>query len=354
MTISEMHIQFDIELQSLNSKRFGEVEPEEKDVLLNNSITDFVDLSIDPDEIKAKKYGFEDSIRKYQGIEKLIRNEEQPYFTTSQYPDAVYTDIPTDCYRYIRSRSSSKFSCNDILEVTTQNYTERVFIIPFVKDTHDTNLYRDYTFTINSIDVFKNEFGEGFNTQDAKFVVINKVLDHFNSNNFYGLRVTFENYKGKVYRDSYVFVTTDLTVPLIILSTSDGQDQTKAFTQFTYTKITPATTNIVTSSDRLIENDDSFEDVLVNSLTKTKALSLITTLQGNKLFAFYNLKSFLPQTVNIRYVTRPAIVSSVYNVSCDLNEDYHKAIVRMAAQRASAITQSKNYVGLVQENNNKN
>ena len=78
-TVKELHIALDQRLQQLNSNRKLVLYPEQKDARLNEAVLQFIN-NVVSDKTNIKKEGFEDTQKRYDDIEELIRTATLPIY----------------------------------------------------------------------------------------------------------------------------------------------------------------------------------------------------------------------------------------------------------------------------------
>ena len=118
-TARELHIGIDLGLQNINSNRKLDIEPAEKDWVLNAVMMQEINNRINP-KSNTKGEGFEDTIKRIDDLESLKRDTSRlsPFLKSNnyifnygqegnsqKYPNkAVYVHLPADCYRPIEVR----------------------------------------------------------------------------------------------------------------------------------------------------------------------------------------------------------------------------------------------------------
>jgi hypothetical protein len=103
MTISEMHVAFDLLLDKTNSLQYPSFLPEEKDFWLNQAIRKFVKTRYSG--FNSKREGFEQSQKRIDDLRSLVREVEIPctttdaikpngYVLTDGFANSEFDDIP--------------------------------------------------------------------------------------------------------------------------------------------------------------------------------------------------------------------------------------------------------------------
>lgn len=132
MTIQEMHYQFKIGLDKVDSLSSPNFIPEEIDIFLNNAQEQFISqraFSNNP-----KKEGLEETQKRVDDLKNIISNYNTTTFTTTvdNKPNGVFVALPSDYRHAIQEEATVSYTdCNS----TTQ--TEQAEIIPINHDEYN-------------------------------------------------------------------------------------------------------------------------------------------------------------------------------------------------------------------------
>lgn len=102
MTVQEMHIELDLNIQKINSNSTKNIEPEEKDWFLNNEVIKFLNQRT-RDLSDKRRLGFEEDTKRLKDIQPLIRKRtldvEALNIKEGRFilPSFVFKPIRTDC-----------------------------------------------------------------------------------------------------------------------------------------------------------------------------------------------------------------------------------------------------------------
>ena len=134
MTVKEMHIGIDVGIQKLNSNVFRNLEPQEKDWLLNEAVYKFINNRIS-NKTNAIQQGYQSIQKRYDDIESLLTKKT----LTAYKIDAktVFGFLPYNYFHLDSDLSNVAFNCVSIVgkytEVAETSYQTQ---IEFVKDTN--------------------------------------------------------------------------------------------------------------------------------------------------------------------------------------------------------------------------
>jgi hypothetical protein len=104
MTISEMHIAFDLLLDKVNSLQYPSFLPEEKDFFLNQAIRKFAKTRYSG--VNPKREGFEQSQKRIDDLRTLVRSVTIPCTSAG----AIYTSGTTKGYVLANALNSATFT----------------------------------------------------------------------------------------------------------------------------------------------------------------------------------------------------------------------------------------------------
>lgn len=357
MTALEMHIELDLLLRSVNSKRYNKLFDEEKDWLLNSSVLQFIKNRTNPLGNPNRK-GFEVDTKRYDDLEELVT---RPLLALPAYrydANTMYAYLPYRNFRFINSISNITYSCDPL--VTTQVPKETYYcVVPFVMA--DAGLYSGFKIektdlaaaTTTLFDVTGTTFSAGLSAAEESFLIINYALEVMNT--IPGIEARWENWNGAYYANSFIIVTNDPTTGLPVGNTSITTTYTSGavvtpFSTLSLTGYTTPTTNIGSVENRLIRSAD-IDAVETNSFIRTSADSPTTFTERDILFVKHKT-NFVINSVNIRYIRKPRKINLLLGRSCELNGRVHEEVVNLAAQRIKALLNAPDYKVLINENLN--
>lgn len=114
MTISEMHQEFKINLDKVDSLNYPDILPEEIDIFLNTNIEKFVSQKAYPNNSRE---GLEETQKRFDDLLTLITNfAGSPVGTGNEKPNGSTIILPLNYYHAIEEEVDiSYFDCNNIL-----------------------------------------------------------------------------------------------------------------------------------------------------------------------------------------------------------------------------------------------
>jgi hypothetical protein len=355
MLVQEMHIDFDIKFQKIDSNNIDTFLPQEKDWLLNIAQLRFI-RKHGKRNLNKLKEGGEDSFTRYEDFNELIKRVDLATTVQDGYVDSV---LPYDFFDYRNGSTKSFYDCNGITSSVTSN-SNKIFIVDFADSVSVGNKFVnfrldyivDYTGTpvltpLYSINDYDLNYGNPFTSNEEKFLIVNHVLEVVNNSGL--IEVRWENYGDTYKPNSFIFITNDLTIDAIRIS-YDAVSNDKLTTVNNYDSYSDNNNVIVKNNValRLVETEDLF-DALNHPYAKTIYNSPITTLRDGKI-QVYNSEKFIINNIQIDYIRKPRMISLSLNQSCEISESRHDVIVDFAVQLASAYVGSNTHQFLLNEN----
>lgn len=353
-----MHIGIDQILQKVNSKQTDSFKYQEKDWALNEECLRFIKQRTNPLS-NSKHQGLESTQKRYDDVAELITSA-----TLSTYyrdTNSVFGFLPVDYFSLINDRSFVKDLCgNNINTITTITETKKVCVVPFPDATETSSPY--YTnlsfiktddntilFDINNYITTIN----GLNSKEEKFYIINLALevmnklyplyDEYGKQNSFGIEVKWENFNGTYYKNSFIFIVTNL--PLFTGVTIQPNNTVCTSVDTLFKKYNLLNTNEV--PNRLCKTEDLYTLMGTNFAT-TFSHSPISSLSRGKINVHHKQK-FILNFVSIDYIRKPRKIDLILNQSCELNPNVHEEIVENTAKRLVGITKGENYQQIMNE-----
>lgn len=362
MDILEMHIDFDIKFQKVNSNRYRALLPEEKDWLINDATLKLIDERVYPKPLTrmSVEQKFQDTKPKYDEFEELVTTKVLTAYkadsTLGGYNDnANYVILPSDYYKLIDDKSHVIWKCDGGVRSDTTKllYVTEVY---FAKDvTHTTpNLYDNLAITINTglgnmvvFDIANYPpINNGIDSEELKFQLVNLIFDVVNYTKFSGVQVYWEKFRNTYKKDTFFFVSEQATTSIDIIlngATTNVVTTIASIPAYNFTG-----TDLKYKSDRLIMREE-IDDLLSFSFGSTLKDSPLSTLQRGNVIVYFDNTFNIPDVV-IDYIRRPRKVNIELGISSEVNKNMHEKIIDTAAQRAAAIIESGNLRNLMLNN----
>jgi hypothetical protein len=353
LTAKELHIAFDIKAQWLNSNRERVIMPEEKDMLLNRAMYQFIDVRCSR-KLNVKKEGFEDTQKRYDDLRELKNSFSAPTYIDSDFNsyngiDRVLLPLPFDYYHLINSRSFLKYNCNYLNKVLASTGIAQYIAIPILPETGVfNNFYIALSYnngsvvTTNIIDLSTYEFTSL--NKDNVFETINICLDTYNNLNgnielFYTTIGSYNYFMilNRVPSTSFSLVgasSSGINYDIQDLSTLISYDLTKVIANM--------------SAPNSLESSSSIDSMMLDYyFTKNLQESPLCTLDNSSLYLYEN-NTIAITSASITYIRKPKLINIKTNQGCELSQA--DEIVDIAVEIAKANLASQNYKEVINDN----
>lgn len=345
MTVKELHVNFDIAAQEVNSNRFDEVTSEEKDILLNNAMLKFINDTLE-NTTNPIKEGYQDTIKRYDELEALYENMELQVYNIDDRKQFVF--LPPDYLHYDFSESKVFNNCNqnNLIELQDDYYIYTLEFEDFVE-----NIAEDFKFEYNSTTYFNvadyPEIANNIYGNEIKFILIKSIIDnlqYFLKNKDNAVYMYWEKFNNKFYKNSFIFVSK-LNNEVFKLGTSNNMITATLQPKLTLKRFSLSDT--IYSVNRLVKTSAKY--LLNSNFGNTKFSSPIITIENGKLILHCNSK-FKSTKVNLGYLRIPKRINLYTNQSCELSESSHRKIVQYAVQFFKGISNNPEYKNIINEN----
>lgn len=345
MTVKELHVNFDIAAQEVNSNRFDEVTSEEKDILLNNAMFKFINDTLE-NTTNAVREGYQDTVKRYDELEALYENIELPLYNIDERKQFLF--LPPDYLHYDYSESAVFNNCQSTI-LTEVNEDYWIYTLEF--ENFDENIAEDLIFEYNSVDYFDvsdyPDIATNIYGNDIKFILIKSIIDslqYFLKNKDNAVSMYWEKFNGKFYKNSFIFVSK-LNNEVFRLKTSNKMITATLQPKLELSKFELPIT--LWSPNRLIKT--SAKHLLNSNFGNTKFSSPIITIENGKLI-FHCNSIFKANKVNLGYLRIPKRINLYTNQTCELAEQTHRKIVQSAVQFFKGISNNPEYKNIINEN----
>lgn len=327
MTVQDLHIAIDLELNKVNSNLYDIILPQEKDYFLNRAQERFIKQRYSP-RSNAKQLGFEMSQKRIDDLRKLV--VPNYYDKVYQLPstDFDYTTKGTfyfpDDYLFLASNRSKVYynDCGAITQSTAvESFNVALISIPSTPTTYNSLvIYVDGSNIINA----SNQPILSDYTNEDRSALIEYLINQLNAADITGWTFysTFKN----------------LTADIVGVKTSIGNVEvalSEASTTFntavkTYTYFTGTGGNDLVVPNRFIQQDDVYI-VQQDPFNKTSvADGPLCIIHDNNIDVFFKPTEFIVKEIAISYIRKPKLINLQQNQTCELSEETHAEIVRDA------------------------
>lgn len=340
----ELHVDFDIKLQQVNSNLKDSITPQEVDWIINSAALQYINSKVNP-KSNPKGDGYDNTQKRYDDLAELKRSVTlTPYKYSS---DMVYINLPRDYYTLTDNgtRSEVIYNCNGI------TFTEEIDNIPYAtakfKDDIAVGIkYATFKIELDDVVIFDitDYIISPIYTSKGKFEIIHIVLEELNK--LTDMKVYWENWDDKYYPDQFIFEAIGTTPTKVEVITSATIETTALFALIPKTYYDNSL-NSTEWSNRLISSMYFFS-MMNDPFNKTIHYSPLAYMENKRIYIKHS-NEFLINKVNVTYIKRPRLVSiardQTFEVMSKANE-----IVNIAVQKVEAWTNDPSYRNTVIEN----
>lgn len=328
MTITEMHLNIDLELNKLNSNLYDIILPQEKDYFLNRAQERFIKQRYSP-KSNNKKEGFEMSQKRIDDLKALlVPNYYDKCYklnaTDFDYNDKLRFYMPEDYMFLTSNRSKITYNpCGTIAEEqTVESFTLAKITLPNI-DNYSTIGFKLGASLGTATTLIAPGDLSNFGNQEQT-LAIQYIIQLLNSNS------TFTSANWKAY-SRFKDVISNIIVKAgtgTLFMTIDTHNYTAVSTAtYDYVYLTASGSSKVVPN-RFAQQDDIYimQQDPFNSTSYTDGPLVI--LNSNNIDVFYEPNNFIVNEIAISYLRKPKLMSLSINQSCELDEETHAEIVR--------------------------
>lgn len=281
-SVASLHIALDSRIQQQNSNRKQAIQPEQYDIVLNDAISTVLKSRLSS-KLNAKREAYEDSVTAYDSLKSLKRTcRPRCYF--NDISNKWEFELPSNYYMFDTLQADIHFDRRSNLHNVKDDY-KYISIIKFNNIGANTYIFNKdiiqyiikdiIQYIIDDVSILTDDIHIVGTSNKASFYYFNLIKEWFKINK--DIDCYFENYDGKYYPNSLIFVSDIInTVP----TTVEVKDSTD-------TNIIDTTNSIITTvSTKTIKiaDDDKNTTVLMGS----KKIDLISSLNDtNETTDFY-------------------------------------------------------------------
>jgi hypothetical protein len=323
MTVNEMHIAIDLELNKLNSNLYDNILPQEKDYFLNRAQERLIKQRYGA-KSNAKREGFEMSQKRIDDLQNLLvpNYYDKAYKLPTldfDYETKVRFFLPND-YWFLTSQRSRilKNDCGEI-SVSDLEETFSYAVLP-ISEIPDANSFKIINTDTNEIYFEQNPYFRN----DANLVT-EKILSNFSTQ--LGFKLHKNKFKSITSEGNIIFEKISGSINLSYTINETFKPIVFKPLILSYYDATCAEPAVVVNN--FAQQDDVYEmqNDPFNSTTIYSPLSIITE---QNIDIFIDRKKFVVKEVAISYIRRPKLISLELNQSCELHNEIHSEIVREA------------------------
>ena len=349
MTAQELHIDLDIQLQKINTNATRNIEPEEKDWLLNQEVAKFIN-SRTRDISNLKRKGFEEDTKRLKDVEPLIKTKE----IDVEYIDAEKGRfiLPSSVFKHVSTRYEFFKDCDGVA----------------LKDIPKTKYVKELTIPFNiptSFGIVLYVQGVGYRIFDTAFLpdgyigrgqaylikaikVALQTLDEKLPEG-HGIEVYYEWFGDTYKENTFFFVGGTKFTNAVITTLVKGVDTGLSFKNSSFSYIRKNGNPSIKRPGRLVSHE--YIDInLSSSLSGSIAESPLWTTDKH-FGTTYNPKNIIISGVVLTYICKPNIIDIDLGTSLNLDRDICAEIVVHTAKFIKALLDSGNYEKYFNETN---
>lgn len=348
-TVEELHIALDQSIQYINSNREQGLEIEEKDMLLNAAVMEFISTRSNP-KTNYRREGYEESVKRTDDLRELKVTTPVALRTYNYDSSTVFTILPHDYLHHISSSSEVYYNCKT-LSYTNNNFTDKYVVLDFPKDSAVGTKYASFkievtyatptTATIYTLHSALTSFTNG----DSKFEIINHVLEEVNKSSDY--RIYWENYDNIYIKNSFIIISIGAKVLL------SGKLSYTGYTAHTATAISSRVLTYNTTSGSTsykpndivssLVNDTMFENYYFN---KNRHLRPIAWIEDSRLY-IHTDSNYKIVNQMLTYIKKPRLINYKLGQTCELS--FNNEIINIATRMYKAKIDSQNLTPIINE-----
>ena len=360
MTVAELHIRTNQRYQEIASNKRDTFFPEEIDLALNTAQDRFI--------IKEVEAFLQDKQTDLAAIAPLVvKNRVLPAIIPSSSDDIyednmVYSVLPSNLKFLLNARAEVIYNtdmCGGAPTLGTTVINEYVAVVP-LPDSGSAPFYPE--FRINGGSTFAEIYSVAGTTYDAGFSsnkgvyrLVNGAMSFFNTLKKgqlgYDLEVYWERYRGRYYKNSFIFVSPSNQGSFRVSIT--GANQTTSMTntvRSVYNRqeaVLDQNLSLSFEESKPIESRTLYAIQKKNKYYRSRIVEPIVHQTQDYLMAYMD-ESFLVTRQAIDYVRKPREISLALNQSCELETAVFE-IIDLAVEILRLDTEAKTYPQTVQD-----
>jgi len=328
MTVEEMHIAIDMDLQKVNTYTQKNLLPQEKDFFLNGEVLKFIKQRINP-KSNIKGEGIDKTTKRFEDLSDLRVTKELNVEVDSENNGIVA--LPDDYYSYSSSLSNIYQICTtDNLSTQSQNRYKCVFPLSFDPDVILTTYTIVLKKTSGDVTIFDlSDLPSGY-IQDVDInkqqfmllkaikILAKEALDNVSSStyDFY-----WETYAENFYNNNFIIISDEsFTGVEVTINATTTPYSSKSDPYNYYDETSP-----LWSKNRLMEQEfqhETYHSYLSNSRPESPVISIN---QQTLKIAFP--ENAICQRVRLTYISRPTLIDILLQRNLNMKDTICEEIV---------------------------
>jgi len=346
MNAQELHIDFDLKLQKINSNITRNIEPEEKDWLLNKEVIKFLNKRT-RDISDFKRRGFEEDTKRLKDVKSLIRtvslNVEQIEESKGRVilPSFNYKDLKASAIYYKDCEESKAREVAPIINIFRFKLPEVITEPIKVELTHYGGIKTLY----NTVNLPSTYIGRNTLNLTKSFII--EARKALLTTEFKDIELYYEWYGDTYYENTFFLVSNNKLGNVKVYSDGDSNINP------VYLSVSKA---VIHTSEKEIKRPIRFISTesadwkegsfLSGSLLESPTMELEEGLG----FVYFPNKTIVKQVV-FTYICRPNLIDIYLGTSLNLNTDACEEIVSQTVSFTNALLNSGNYEKYFNETN---
>ena len=337
MTVHEMHIAFEIELDKLNSALLDEVSPEERDYWLNKGMDLLIEQSYNPHS-RYRPGGVESSQNRIDELRHLTVEFSGPTFFRDTHIESF--PLPGNYLHLMRAQGEYRYNrCLPVTKVL-ENVREGdwyYFLIPFSPGALDTYEGFDIRSPNKNGDSIFDIQVPAFRAPEETEQLIKWVLE----NTPQGLEMYWESWFD-IYRKDHFILVSQSTIPVeVVYDDMDSSGQIGA-TRLRAKKVDMLESpTILKKGIKYVQHDD-LDTILEDPFNDPIIGKAIYTFRSN-FIDIYTSPNFILPECKITYIRKPNRISLNLNQDCELPDEMHRHVIQLAVAGALETLDSSRY-----------
>lgn len=346
MTVQEMHIELDMELQKINSFATTTLIPQEKDWLLNNEVLKYIKSKYRP-KPQTGSMGIEVLTKDLTDLKSWIKTKKNiegnivdgqcsfPLPDDFLFPVSSLSHVVKDCDKDIDIVEKEKHLY--FLDLTT---TEAI-------EAFEVNYVNVITRNLFSLSNLPDGYLTSYNREKQTFLLINALKQQLKEHlNRYGLSTSlyWEKYDN-IFKPNTFIIVSDTPITTLTY-TLNNTTKNLSHSVLKYDTIDKDTK--LRSKNRIVEHEFLY-DMVTSYLSKSTDRSPISTYDNQ------NLNVILPSSVIINkvdliYICKPTLIDVLLNRNLNADTYIKKEIISNTARHCKAIFNDPDYQLYIREN----
>ena len=351
MLVREMHIDFDLKCQKIDSNHYDTFLPQEKDWLLNLSQRAFIKTRSNR-KSNRKQEGFFDTYKRVADLEELVVSANLPTYLYQNSGDAVFSVVPANFFGMVNHRTIAQYNCNGMVRsANPAPYKVAKVVVNESNPVLPTTPYQGFTIVLNTTTGAQTLYSVTipFTSKEERYAIIQMAIESINRHSS-GVKAYWNKFAGTINNSTIVFTTSETTHTSITLTLHTGASPvTTTFATTNYTSLSSTSAKKeFTKASRVADNEYLYK-MIDNPFHASRHDSVLLSYEHGLIVAHLR-PTFYVSNILIDYIKTPQYINLAAGHDCELNENVHEEIVDKAVQLAQAYIGAESYKTIINEN----